>query len=186
MLTAPHLPDPQHAARNTLKEPIVNKAQMAFVLTLAVALPATAALAQSNQPYRNGTGMSGAYRQATVDTRLRGVRPGNLIRLPGDIAAQVERRDGQAYFRAVDGTLVAAGNPRRGWSTGLGTGLGWGGDGLGWGHGLLRAAYSGTWIGQGSLAWIDQLETGWGSRDYGRADSGGGPVDGWIAQLDLI
>lgn len=147
-----------------------------------------AAQAQAgNLPYQSGNaGMSSGARQAILNARLLGSTPRNLVRGADGSLLDVSRRGSQAFLRSPEtGAILRGGSPSRGWSTGLGTGLGWGG---------LGSAYSGalSYRSRGSSAdsmmqWISMLDLG-SSRSYAGGLSAGesaSPIDQWTAQNDL-
>lgn len=162
----------------------------AVLFGTAVLVCASGQVAQAqagNLPYQSGNaGISAGARQAILNARLLGSTPRNLVRGPDGSLLDVSRRGSQAFLRSPEtGAILRGGSPSRGWSTGLGTGLGWGG---------LGSAYSGalSYRSRGSSAdsmmqWISMLDMGQG-RYYGSglpAGESGSPIDQWTGQNDL-
>lgn len=155
-----------------------------FFLTGATAVQAQA----GNLPYQSGSaGLSYGGRQAILNAQLLNSRPKNLVRGSDGSLLDVSRRGSQAFLRSPEtGAILPGGSPRRGWATGLGTGLGWGGmtsaysGGLGYRHARAGGA------GEAMMHWISMLDMDPG-RSYGgfSISESGSPIDQWTGQNDL-
>lgn len=157
--------------------------KLGLALGIAV-LTSAPALAQSNLPYQaGGAGMSFGYRQAILNDRLLGSRPSALVRGPSGDLLDVNRQGSQVFLRSPDsGVFLAGARPNRGWPTGLGTGLGWGGMALA----ATGGGYVGSWrTGDSLTQWIALLPASDGLSSWGGLTSGGGetPMDIWIRLL---
>lgn len=156
------------------------------LLALVISTPAQSQI--SNLPYQAGgnAGVSYGARQAILNDRLLGVRPKNMVRGVDGSLLDTVRRDNQAFLRSpATGAFLPGGSSRRGWATGLGTGLGWGGLSSAYG-GALSYRYNVSGVGAESMMqWISMLDYGDG-RFYGAGASTGGatPLDQWIVQTD--
>jgi len=150
---------------------------------------ATSAYAQAgNRPYQSGSaGLSYGGRQAILNAKLLNSRPKNLVRGSDGSLLDVSRRGSQAFLRSPEtGAILPGGSPRRGWATGLGTGLGWGGMASAYG-GALGYRYGGSGSGGESLMqWISMLDMGPGRSYVGVSISESeSPIDQWTGQNDL-
>lgn len=165
---------------------LMGAAAVATVLFLG---GATNAHAQAgNLPYQSGgVGLSFGGRQAILNAKLLNSRPKNLVRGSDGSLLDVSRRGSQAFLRSPEtGAILPGGSPRRGWATGLGTGLGWGGMASAYG-GALGYRHGGSGGAADSLMqWISMLDMGPG-RSYGGVSisESGGPIDQWTGQNDL-
>lgn len=175
--------------------PVFSPARLfgAFVLGAAafMAGPITALAQAGNLPYQSGNaGLSYGGRQAILNAKLLNSRPRNLVRGSDGSLLDVSRRGSQAFLRSPEtGAILPGGSPRRGWSTGLGTGLGWGGmasaysGALGYRSG--RSGRSGA-AGESIMQWISMLDTGsrgsYAGVSIGESES---PIDQWTGQNDL-
>lgn len=150
------------------------------------AVPAAQAQA-GNLPYQSGgAGLSYGARQAILNARLLGSRPQNLVRGADGSLLELSRRGSQASLRSPEtGTILPGGGPRRGWATGLGTGLGWGGMASAY-SGALSAGYGRSGAADSLMQWISMLDMGFGHSYGGDVSSGGSssPIDLWIGQND--
>lgn len=160
-------------------------------LSLALSILIISAPAQSqigNLPYQAGgnAGVSYGARQAILNDRLLGVRPKNMVRGLDGSLLDTARRDNQVFLRSpATGAFLPGGSPRRGWATGLGTGLGWGGLASAYG-GALSYRYNVSGVGAESMMqWISMLDYGDG-RFYGVGSPAGvtTPLDQWIGQTN--
>lgn len=171
--------------------PVFRPARLLGPIFFAAALlaGATAAQAQAgNLPYQSGgAGISTGARQAILNARLLGSTPRNLVRGPDGSLLDVSRRGSQAFLRSPEtGAILPGGSPGRGWSTGLGTGLGWGGLASAYG-GALSQRYARGSSAESMMQWISMLDMGSG-RSYSGGFSvseTGGPIDQWTGQNDL-
>lgn len=163
----------------------VRQLRTAIVGVALLLVSATAVQAQvNNLPYQLGNaGLSYAGRQAILNDKLLNSRPKNLVRGIDGSLLDVSRRDNQAFLRSPQtGAILPGGSPRRGWATGLGTGLGWGGS-----INVYSAALSYRYArpGESMMQWISMLDMG-PSRAYGSysVSDSESPIDQWTAQTD--
>lgn len=163
-------------------------AALPFSLALLAMIASSPVQAQAgNLPYQpgGGAGISYGARQAVLNARLLGVRPRNLMRGADGSLLDVARRGNQVFLRSPEtGAFLPGGSPRRGWATGMGTGLGWGGMSSAYG-GALSARYGmGGMAAESMMQWISLLDFGDGR--YGGLPPGGTvtPLDLWIGQGD--
>lgn len=172
--------------------PIFSPVRLMGAAAVAAALflgGATSAHAQAgNLPYQSGSaGFSYGGRQAILNAKLLNSRPKTLVRGSDGSLLDVSRRGSQAFLRSPEtGAILPGGSPRRGWATGLGTGLGWGGMASAYG-GALSYRYGGSGAaGDSLMQWISMLDMGSG-RFYGGVSisESGSPIDQWTGQNDL-
>ncbi len=163
----------------------------ALASAVLIASPARAQL-MGNAPYQpitgniGGVGMSPAYRQAILNSKLLGRQTNPLVRDQNGFLLSVDRRNSQAFLRvpnqpflvASDGTGIVSAD-----RAGIGSGLGWGGA-----DGYRAAVYVGSGPYDGhSLYWIGMLNEPPNSLPWSGVTSGAAaavPISAWIAQLN--
>jgi hypothetical protein len=148
----------------------------------------TTAQAQAgNLPYQSGSaGLSYGGRQAILSAKLLNSRPRNLVRGVDGSLLDVSRRGSQAFLRSPEtGAILPGGSPRRGWATGLGTGLGWGGMASAY-SGALSYRYGRSSGADSMMQWISMLDMGLSQSYAGLSISESeSPIDQWTGQNDL-
>ncbi len=169
------------------------KSRPALIIALGLALLYSAsAMAQSNRPYvpggsriGAGVGLSAAGREAILQEEFTGKSPNYLIRGPNGLLLDVRERDNNAFLQVPGGgNFLPGARPNKGWSTGLGTGLGWNNPGFSDGGGGSFALSVGR--AHSLNSWITLLPAGIDDTGGRSMRSGGTPINTWISQLNQL
>ena len=157
-----------------------------------IASPARAQL-MGNAPYQpmagniGGMGMSPAYRQVILNSKLLGQQTNPLVRDESGFLLSVDRRNSQAFLRVPNQPFLVGSDGAGIFSADragiVGGGLGWGGA-----DGYRAAVYVGSGPYDGnSLYWIGMLNESPNSLPWSGVTSGAAaavPISAWIAQLN--